>query len=589
MTTEHQDSPPKESAHGDWAHQDWPQRTWALAIIGAIVGVLIYLISELPKTDHPERGYAMAAFLIVSGVAFAFVVERDKIRPAALFACIAGLVMGFTVFWNGGPYDWESWEGWRVVTSALTVAIAAPLFQAWGDSGVKGWPRLADLSYPQLHDRSWTNVVLWFACWLFVGIVWALAFLIGSLFDLIGIDLLRQMMSKLWFGLVLTGASFGAAAGLLRDREKILVTLQTVVRRVLGVLAPVLGAGLVLFLIATLFTGLAPLWQATKATTPILVSTVIAAIILANAAIGDSAEDEAKLKVIRWGTAALGVVILPLGLIAAVSTGLRIAQYGLTPDRLWAVVGTGIACAYGLAYLTAVVRKRADWMAGVRPANVRLALGLCALAFLLSTPFVNFGVWSTVSQVARLESGKISSDQFDWALKFDFGPSGAAAVKRLAKSGQTAAVRLAATAMDAQPDRWSGNRSVSNARKAQNLEARMTILPTKTPLPDYLRKVIVDSDTCPEERKCVVLYAPGARSAVGVSEPCDDCEVTITEFEFVDGKWERASPYNDEPSDQRDARRKRQSTALRGNQVEIREVTRRQLFIGGEPAGDILE
>ena len=306
---------------------DWPQRSWALAIAGAVIGLLMHLLSKDGSTKEVWP-LALSTVLVVAGVAIAFVVERERIIPSAIFAGVAAIIVGFTVYWNGGPEGWSNWEGWRLACAALAVAIAAPLFQAWGDAGMPRPLRLVQLSYPNLHDRAWMNVVLWFACWLFTGIVWLLIFLIGQLFALIGINAIKDLMGQSWFGMALTGGAFGAAAGLMRDRERILMTLQTVVRRVLSVLAPILGVALVLFLASMAVTGLSPLWEATKSTTPIVISAAIVAIILANSAIGDSPEDEAKMSLIRWGTMALGATLLPLGIIAAISTGLRINQYG---------------------------------------------------------------------------------------------------------------------------------------------------------------------------------------------------------------------------------------------------------------------
>ena len=78
---------------------------------------------------------------------------------------------------------------------------------------------------------------------------------------------------------------------------------------------------------------------------------VIGALILANAVIGHGPEDEAKSPVLRWSALALGVTVLPLAIIAAVAMGLRIGQYGMTPDRLWGLTVVVFAVAYGLVYL----------------------------------------------------------------------------------------------------------------------------------------------------------------------------------------------------------------------------------------------
>jgi hypothetical protein len=574
---------PKQEAN------DWPQRSSALAIAGAVVGFLVHILSEDSNTKEAWRIALMVA-LMVAGVATAFVVERGRVIPSLIFASAAALIMGFTAYWNGGPEGWSNWEGWRMACAALTVAIAAPLFQAWGDAGMPNPPRLAQLAYPDLHDRAWMNVVLWFACWLFTGIVWLLIYLIGQLFALIGIDAIEQLMQQSWFGMMLTGGAFGAAAGLMRDRERILITLQTVVRRVLSVLVPILGVALLLFLASMLVTGLSPLWEATKSTTPIVISAAIVAIILANAAIGDSEGDEAKVRLVRIGAMALGATLLPLGIIAAISTGLRINQYGLTPDRLWAVVFGGIACAYGLAYLVILIRRRGGWMADIRPANVRLAIGLCGLAFVLAMPIINFGSWSTASQLARLEDGKVTAEKFDWtAMRFDFGPSGQAAVERLAKSGKTPAIRVAATKGLKLENRWEGGNEIQVATRSEQFQKRVKILPIAVAIPEALRTAIARNNDCEGAAQCVLLYNAGASDAVQVVQSCDTCNIFTTRYVLREGEWKTGTDFSGNGVINGDAQQRARAKALGEGKVSIREIKHRQVFVGDEPVGDVFE
>ncbi len=570
---------------------EWPQRSWALAIAGAVLGLGVHWIGIYDGTA-PVWRIALAAMLVVAGVAMAFVVERGRIRPSALFAVLAGIITGFTVYWNGGPEDWGNWEGWRLACALLTVAIAAPLFQAWGDGGMARPPRLTQLAYPQVHDRAWMNVVLWIACWMFTGIVWLLIYLIGQLFALIGIDAIADLMRKEWFGLMLTGGAFGAAAGVIRDRERILVTLQTVVRRVLSVLAPVLGVALIVFLLAMVVTGLAPLWEATKSTTPIVISAAIVAIILANATIGDSPEDEAKVAPLRFGAMALGAALLPLGVIAAVSTGLRIGQYGLTPDRLWAVVFTAITCAYGLAYLVSLVRARMGWATAVRQANLRLALMLCGLAFVLSTPLINFGSWSTASQLARLEAGKVTPEKFDWtAMRFDFGPSGQAAVARLAKSGKTPAIKLAAAKALKLESRWEGNNQSTVMEQADALDKRMKVMPVDVAIPDELRTAIARNQSCQSATHCILFYSAGATEAVQLVQSCEACVPSTNRYALDKGEWTVRGDFDGDglSAEDREARYKAMTKAIGDGKTSIRDVKRRQVFVGDTPVGDTFE
>ncbi len=565
--------------------QDWPERNWAIAILGALIALAIQQLAEGSTADDVLRA-ALAAGLMTGGVTFAFTIDRDRIAHAAGFSVLAGLLVGATVYLNAGFAELNTGEGWKLLCSVLAVVVAAPLFQGWCDAGQPRPPRLSSLAYPQVHDRAWMNILLWFACWLFAGIVFLLGQLLAELFSLIGLTIVRDAMQKSWFVAMLMGGAFGAASGLLRDRESLLVTLQTVVRHVLSVLGPVLGFGLVLFLLALPFTGLGALWEATKSTTPILLSCVVGALILSNAAIGDSRSDEAQVAVLRWGATALGVAMLPLAIIAAISTALRIGQYGLTPERLWAVVFVGIALAFGAGYLWVIARRRMGWFEDVRPLNLRLAALLCVLAFLLATPLVNFGAWSTRSQLARLESGQVSVEKFDWAaLKFDFGKAGVAALERLAKSGKTPDVRKAAAMGLKLNNRWEARAEQQAKARADDVTKNVIIKPKTVPLPRDLVVSVSQFGACETSGNCVLFFTPGAAEAIAVTKPCQDCSVEIHRFtQAAGGSWSRVNDYR-LPSGNWAARNKAEADAIKAGKVEIRDVRRRQMFIDGKPVG----
>jgi len=566
----------------------WPLRSLGLAVAGALVALAVQqLVKVAPGGPLPGNAHlALATLLAVGGVAFGFVVERTRLQWSAAFAIAAGVVIAAVVYWNGG---WGYPDNWRLVCAGLTVAIAAPLFQAWRDARGPGAGRFA-LAYPAFHDHAWTNVLLFLAALLFVGIVWLLFFLLSALFNLIGIDALEKLLRNDQFGAVLVGGAFGGAVGLLRDRSAVLGTLQRVVMTILSVLAPVLAAGLLLFLLALPFTGLAPLWQATKSTTPILLSCIIGALLLINAVIGDRPEDLSRLAMLRWAAAVLALALLPLAAIAAVSTGLRIDQYGLTPDRLWALVFIGFAVAFGLAYALALLRALADWPALARVANLRLAVALCGVALLLSTPLINFGAISTRDQLARLANGRTPADKFDWsALRFDFGAPGEAAVKRLVTEGATPEIRAAA-AVAMKADRYDRYDVQRQQVAAIGIEERLVIKPQTVPLPASLRQSVSDYAGCTKTARCVLFYAPGATSALLVGKLWAGAErVDARQLREFGGAWNETTDLKPEPAAEIDKRNARQATALAAGQVEIRTVERRQVLVGGEPVGQPFE
>src|SRR3546814_635578 len=224
---------------------------------------------------------------------------------------------------------------------------------------------------------------------------------------------LFDLLNDEWFGWMLAGAAFGGAVGLLRERDRLVATLQRLVMIVLAVLAPVLAAALVIFLLSLLGTGLQKLWAAGFSTAGLMLGVAAFAVLLANAVIGNGADDRSANRVLHAAAAVLAVAVLPLAIIAAVSMGLRIGQYGWTPGRMWGAIAVGVALAYGLAGLWAVATKRRTFDDRLRPLQQRLAIGLMLLAAFLALPVLDFGAISTRDQLARLESGAVKTEKFD--------------------------------------------------------------------------------------------------------------------------------------------------------------------------------
>lgn len=588
----------------------WPARVAALAAAGALVGVaqslLLRGVERYQWTDDPLR-IAAATFLVVGGLAVAFTVERLRAGWALAFGAGAGLLVASVAYWNGPWSEWDGGSGWRFTCALLTVAIGAPFFQLSRDRG--RW----STEYRALHSHAWTNVVVWFAASGFTLLSYALVHLLSQLFGLIGIDVLKDLLEKNWFGWLIAGAAFGGGVGLLRDRDRIVGLLQRVVLAVLSVLAPVLAAGLVLFLLALPFTGLAPLWESTRSTTPILLTCIIGAVILANDVIGNGPDEEARSPVLRWSGLALAAAILPLAVIAAVSTGKRIAQYGITPDRLWAVVFVAVATAYGIGYLLALVRRRARWADAVRPANVQLALGMLVLVAFLATPLLDFGALSARDQVARLTTGRVKPGKFDWqAMRFDYGPAGREALDRLAREGRTPGIRQLAAKERARTDRFDNmlgkprsRAQVADATRFVQVHPRQVAIPASLSAALFAQGAI-DAADCKLDGACRMFWEPGQDAAIFVVDGCavlspdeqvdpgSRCDIAVDAYVQEGSRWREVGAFDAGTSrkmslaQQRAALEKERGAIARG-EVTIRPVSRRQVFVGDEPVGELFE
>jgi hypothetical protein len=97
---------------------------------------------------------------------------------------------------------------------------------------------------------------------------------------------------------------------------------------------------------------------------------------------------------------------------------LRIFQYGLTPDRIWGALAAAVALSYGAGYAGSLRTDAGSrWMPGIAPANIVAALVMSAGIVLLLSPVLDANRLATASQMARLQSGRVTADAFDvWAL-----------------------------------------------------------------------------------------------------------------------------------------------------------------------------
>lgn len=433
---------------GFHAH-DWPLRPWLLAGLLGLSGLLIHFVTDGNDDDAPH--IAAAAFLFFGPMAAAFSLERERWKEVAIFAVVAGLVMAGLAWRAVSAGDHASDEQYGFGAGVIATLLALPLFQA-------GFHRTRFATpYRDTHFFVWTDAVSAAGAIAFTGLSFALLFVLAELFRLIRIDLLHDLLEEGWFGWSVAGIAFGAALGTLRNSLKVLGALQSVVLLVLSLLAVPLAVALVIFLIAVTFSGLDVLWEATRSATPVLLACAAGCFILANSIVREDDTDMTRNVVMRATAFVLAIGILPLTLFAVISMGTRVAQYGLSPERLWGLTAIAVACAYGVAIWVAAIRgKIRSWRPFLRRANLHLAVGVSIYALLLALPILDFAGISAANQLSRLERGKVSAEDFDYeALKWDFGDAGKRALAKLAKSDDAEVAKLAREALARKERRWS--------------------------------------------------------------------------------------------------------------------------------------
>lgn len=570
-----------------------------MAGLCALAGLAFHLLIDR-HYDAPLAAWRQAAatLLAISTLSFVLTVEQRRWSWALGFALAWGLAIAlvgwFTARYNVDPTIFE----WPYLSGLFAVLLAAPLFQTIRDEG--RW----SLPYPRLHGHAWADAVIGAASLGFTGIVFMMAFLIGGLFDLIGIEQIRDLLRKEWFDWTLAGFAFGGALGLLRERDRLLPMLQRLVRIVLAVLAPVLAVALVLFLVSIPFTGLHKFWSSGVPTTPLLLLAGAGAVLLANTIFAEDSESRSPNRLLRWASLVLVAVVLPLAGIAALSIGIRIDQYGWTPERMWGVIAVIVAIAYGIAGWYAVWRGRLSFDEPLRPLQTRLALALCGLALFLALPIIDFGAISARSQMERLASGRVGPAKFDWAaMAFKFGPAGRARLSEIVRAGPPDLRAMASTALNA------NNRYEATPERlvAGPPPAEISVVPASASVPDALRQTLLkgangEDAFCSDGGACRVYpQADGATYVVFMdgcanlsnanrNDPAMQCTRTPAIFSLRDGKW--TNIYSPEVTVvamgkvDAAASLKQETDALDRGDVRIVPVVKHQLLVGGKPAGD---
>ncbi len=520
------------------------RRHLVLTAAGALCGLAVWLLTRGSGPVGDIRT-AAATGVCIAGAALAFTLSSVRPLWSAGFAAGCGAVAAGVVYWNlvAGPQadssgGYDPGFAWQYLCLAAALGIALPVFQTARDEG--RWR----LPYAGLHARSWEDIVVAIGAGGFQIAVALLFALWAGLFKLIGVDFFAELFDEPAFIAVIGGVSIALGISLMRDWPSVIAAMQKALMAVLSVLAPLLALVLLLFLAFLPVTGLSKLWETTRHATPLMLGAVLFALLLVNTVIKDANDQLSSARVVRFGAAGLALAMLPLAVIAAVSTGIRIDAYGLMPERIWAMIFTAFAIAYGLSYLWPLVRRFEGWADTVRTANVRLALALGVMFLLLATPLIDFRAISANNQVARLLSGRDAPDTFDFAaLKFDLGAPGRDALSDLRGIGdhpQAKRIRWEVARIDKTPSRWEAHTSREAADAATQTRAalkRMSVYGGKRAMPttliDYLSNPAIDFDhqlkACGVTRsRCMAVIADlnedGREDAVFFRERCTQAE-----------------------------------------------------------------
>ena len=407
----------------------------ALAVTGGLQGLAFWLLTD-HWPDDPRRAALFVAgttFLLVSALVLHF--ARSGVQRARLLALATGtgLVFAAVAGWVGwqlpGADAPHAGDANRVQSFAVAGGIAlyalGPFLQIFQASGRLRFP------YPDLVRHAWNNFFVAGLGLLFALALWIVLALWAGLFELIGVDFFEDLFFDDPFYSAITGAAlaYGVAAG--HESHRVIATLRGLTQALFRGLAPLLAAVTLAFLASLPFTGLVPLFEADSAAS-IVMGWIAAHLLLLNAIYLDGSEKPPLATPLRRLVEAGALLAPALAAIGLYAIWLRIEQHGLTPDRMFAAVISGVLALYSVGYATAVALRGEPWLPALRRVNETFAWGVIAICLALHTPLLDPIAWSLRSQLGRLASGSVQPEEFDYAfLRFELGGAGHAALEAL--------------------------------------------------------------------------------------------------------------------------------------------------------------
>ncbi len=422
-------------------------RAWtgvARLLLGLIQGLVLYGLSESRGEIAPE--WLAAVYLVALFVPLIAIGGLGALRPITLAAWAAAAA---TLLAGLGWYDVSRWTDGehQVFSPSVFFAAAALVFVthhlvAGGDEARK-WIA----PYERYFDLGWRHGAQLALAGMFTGAFWLVLWLGAALFDLIKVHFLRELIQQAWFSLPASTTMFAAAIHVTALQAGLVRGFRALGLMLLSWLAPVMTLLAGAFLLMLPFTGLQPLWD-TRAATAIMLGVCVALVVLINASYQDGAEEQKPGWLRQWAVRIAAVLLTPLAVLAAYALYLRIDQYGLTPDRIYALAVLAIGASYAVSYMAGAFSKR--WMRPLEAGNIASAFVTIAVCAAIFSPLADPARLSVDDQMRRFAAGRVSAAQLDVRfLRFEAGRYGRAALERLRDGGDVVLAKRATEALAA--------------------------------------------------------------------------------------------------------------------------------------------
>lgn len=311
-----------------------------------------------------------------------------------------------------------------LVLGGLVLAIGHVLVRSWDGRGKSG------PAWPLFFNIGWTDGCRFLLSAALVGALIGVCGLASGLFGTIGMKQVGAFLFQSGVLWPVAGLAFGLGVHFTADRADLAAAVRALTLGLLAWILPLLSLLVAGFLATLPFTGLEPLWD-TGSAAQLMMAACIGLIVLANAAVQDETRAETLPRALRYAARLAGLLMAPLIVIAAVGVFLRIGQYGLSPERVLALLVLAPLAVFAGGHALAALSRR-SWIAGFGKANLAGVIAILVALLSVLTGVVNPNGIAVRDQVRRLTSGQVPPDRFDYELlRFSTGRDGVRALRKL--------------------------------------------------------------------------------------------------------------------------------------------------------------
>ncbi|MCK4711933.1 MAG: DUF4153 domain-containing protein, partial [Marinosulfonomonas sp.] len=293
----------------------------ALSLIGGLAGLCLYLLVDViaDQLENEQLFLFLVAFSGAFFIAVLGIVGPLSIKRAALVALIVALPSALLLFWASLRFSHVSrfMDSGQPLAFGVLVTIPLPFFMAQMRAG-ESWR-----DYPALFNHSWNIVVRYAAAWLFVGVFWGVLMLSNELLNIVGLEVIEDLLDIDPVPFVLTGLVLGLALAVVHEMAAYVTPVLTLFLRLTRLLLPMVLLVVGVFIMALPVRGLSGLFGGLSATAVLIAMAAGAATLVTTAL--DQTDDAAKgAPVMRVFTQALALLIPVMAGLAAYAVWVRV-------------------------------------------------------------------------------------------------------------------------------------------------------------------------------------------------------------------------------------------------------------------------